>query len=1290
MATAFNLGREHLKKIINKLLLTFVALAISILAWVMGSNSGLKWLLNQALSSAAVDIRYERLDGSLWSDINVEQLSLKWNGNNGIDIDSATLKANVFPLLIGKIDITKLDVGNIRYHAATAADTGDQTSNNKPLSLPQLQLPVRIAVTEVSIKSMNLLRNNVEENLFHNLKLQKARLGAALAFDELSLERQQLKIKSHADIPLNKAENLNLNIDAQVDLNDSVKNVPVTIAVSGIFPIIDIESNAAAPINLNASSHVDFSDLNSIVWHSEISSKEFNFKTFIKSSNIQLKNATLEAKGLIANKKLTDLKVASNLTVKNLTETLKDDINASLHAELDKQKWRITSLKLIQAAKHAELTGIGTIDTDFKFNRDTTANFQLDAKQIVWPENNPILSCDSGKLIVSGNIHNYNFDYAGDLTAARHAISNMKFTGAGDLEKLQIKTFNANYLNGEWDGSGDLTWQHELNWKVELHAKQADLAALPYQNLDQLHSDLTGTLLHDGGFKNRELYIHVSTPGLKGKINQSSLSAGLDFLYQNDALYFRDVKLTSRGTRILGNMSFTALSGDTKVESKWNLNSKDIGGFYPDLHGQVTSQGEISGPLSSPQASLNLQAHNLGYKQFNIASVNSTLRHYVNEPAKSKLDIQLKNVAFMDQTLSSINIDGTGSFEQHKLATNLVLDKNNSANFKIDATLKDKTWFATVSETQIEKDGKPGWMQPDAANLIISAESQDLLHLCLSKINAVDNICIDKAQYSPLQSNIDARIANINLGLLLPRINKNIHNIEGNLSGDIDLELDSKLTPRLLTNLYVSNAKIDLASYNPKLPRLEFERIIAKGKTESGAFIGSAQASIPGQGDLKANWKLGELQTLIRGNLNSPVDADLDISLYKLSLIPEFIPDAQSTSGSWENHIQVTGYLDKPKITGISKLNFEQLSIPRLGIKPKPTTVSLITDNTGKINFSASTKSGDGKIDIKGSSPTYQDIFEGLNLTAEGSKFQLFDLPEAKVVISPQLTLTGSAGILNLQGTVKVPYARIKIFDTSNSVTLSTDVKIIGQEPEQKTIPLKLTTNIKVDLGDDILIDTSGLKGKLSGSLTITDRIGKATTAVGELEIKDGIYNAYGRELTIEEGKIIFTSSPLENPSLQIKAVSKNSNEVVAGIKITGSARNPVVTLFSEPPLDQSDILAYIVLGYPINQANQQEGELLAKAATSIGFLGGEKLIRNLTEQFGLDEVKIRSSATTQDTSLVLGKYLSPKLYVQYALGIGNTANSMMLDYKWTNRISIKSESGQNQSTDIIYTFEKN
>jgi translocation and assembly module TamB len=124
--------------------------------------------------------------------------------------------------------------------------------------------------------------------------------------------------------------------------------------------------------------------------------------------------------------------------------------------------------------------------------------------------------------------------------------------------------------------------------------------------------------------------------------------------------------------------------------------------------------------------------------------------------------------------------------------------------------------------------------------------------------------------------------------------------------------------------------------------------------------------------------------------------------------------------------------------------------------------------------------------------------------------------------------------------------------------------------------------------------------------------------------------------------------------------------------------------------MDQSDILAYIVLGYPINQASKEEGELLAKAATSIGFLGGEKIIRSLTEQFGLDEVKIQSSNTTKEASLVLGKYLSPKLYVQYAVGIGETVNSMMLDYKVNKQISIKSESGETQSTDIIFSIEKN
>jgi len=1240
------------------------------------------------MAGGEFEISYASLDGSLWSEIRFSELALKWQ-DNAINIDNGNLLINAFPILTGKIDIDHINLGNILFSANGTSDNTEHAAPQTTLSIQDIKLPLRISIDDLAVDNMDLSRQETRQNLFQKLHLKNAHFHNAILFDEFAFQRQNLKLSSQGNIPFNTIDKVDLQIGAHVDLNASLKDVPINVSVSGVFPNIEVKSKVPSPLNIAAETRIDLSNLSSITWNSHISVNDFRLASLIENNAIHIKSSNIDVKGLLKDQQLTNLKVSTTASLSNLTETLKDEMTATLQASLEQRQWHISQLSLEQATRNALLEIKGTIDSDFQFNKDTGINLQVTAKKLQWPENAPILSCDLGNMTVKGTIGNYQFHYLGDLTAAKHVITDMDFSGEGDFEKLKIGQFSANYLNGNWQGVGDLSWMHELNWNAELHGKKADLAILPYSGMTQLHSDLSGTLRHDGGFKNGELYIHVDTPGLSGSINKSKLTAALDFLYQNDSLYFKNIKVKSRGSNIVGDMAFTALTGDTMIDSIWTLNSKDISGFYPGLHGQLSSQGEIRGKLDSPVASLTLNAKNIGNPQINIGSVTSTLRHSTKLSANSILEIKLNQISVFDQKLNSLSIDGSGNPENHLLNAEIAVDNNHHARFSVNGAWKDSNWIATVSDTKVEKDGKLSWLQPDGANLILSANENSLHHYCLTKINAVDRLCIESAKHTQNQSNVSAKIANINLGKLLPYLNKNIHNIEGNLSGDIDLSVDAKLQPSLLTNLFVSNAKIDLASYNPKLPTLNFDRIIAKGKTVSGAFIGTAQAAIPGQGDLKASWNVADLQSVISGKLKSPVEAKLDISLYQLSLIPEFIPDAQSTSGNWENHIQVSGSLDHPKITGVSKLNIDQLTIPRLGIKPKPTSVTLITDNTGKVDFTASTQSGDGKIDIAGTIPTYEEFLDGLQLTAKGSKFQLFNLPESKVVISPDLKVTGSKGTIDLQGTVNVPYGRIKIFDTSNAISLSSDIKIIGEEKQTQVIPLKLTADIKVVLSDDIVIDTNGLKGKLSGALTISERVGKATTAVGELDIKDGIYNAYGRELTIEEGKIIFTSSPLENPSLQIKAVSKNSNDVIAGIKVTGSARNPVVTLFSEPPMDQSNILAYIVLGYPINQASSEEGELLAKAATSIGFLGGEKIIRNLTDQFGLDEVKIRSSNTTKEASLVLGKYLSPKLYVQYAVGIGDTVNSMMLDYKWTNRISIKTESGQTQSTDIIYSFEK-
>ena len=59
------------------------------------------------------------------------------------------------------------------------------------------------------------------------------------------------------------------------------------------------------------------------------------------------------------------------------------------------------------------------------------------------------------------------------------------------------------------------------------------------------------------------------------------------------------------------------------------------------------------------------------------------------------------------------------------------------------------------------------------------------------------------------------------------------------------------------------------------------------------------------------------------------------------------------------------------------------------------------------------------------------------------------------------------------------------------------------------------------------------------------------------------------------------------------------------------------------------------------------------------------------------------------EASLVLGKYLSPRLYVSYGISLAEAINTFKMRYTINDRWTIKTEAGKEVSADIVYTVEK-
>jgi translocation and assembly module TamB len=112
---------------------------------------------------------------------------------------------------------------------------------------------------------------------------------------------------------------------------------------------------------------------------------------------------------------------------------------------------------------------------------------------------------------------------------------------------------------------------------------------------------------------------------------------------------------------------------------------------------------------------------------------------------------------------------------------------------------------------------------------------------------------------------------------------------------------------------------------------------------------------------------------------------------------------------------------------------------------------------------------------------------------------------------------------------------------------------------------------VGIDLGSDFRVRGSGLDTRITGRLTVQGgpTIRDMPRLVGTVNTDLGTFRAYGQDLQIESGRIAFAGAP-GNPSIDIVAVRRNIN-VRVGVRLYGTAQQPLVKLFSEPAMPDSE-----------------------------------------------------------------------------------------------------------------------
>ena len=150
------------------------------------------------------------------------------------------------------------------------------------------------------------------------------------------------------------------------------------------------------------------------------------------------------------------------------------------------------------------------------------------------------------------------------------------------------------------------------------------------------------------------------------------------------------------------------------------------------------------------------------------------------------------------------------------------------------------------------------------------------------------------------------------------------------------------------------------------------------------------------------------------------------------------------------------------------------------------------------------------------------------------------------------------------------------------------------------------------------------------------------------------------------------------------------AREIRAGLLVRGTAQLPVLTVFSEPAMEQSEALSYLVTGKPLSALKSGEGDMLGTAARALGTATGDLLAKSIGGRLGVDDIGVADDATLGGAAFTIGKYLSPKLYLSYGVGIFDPGEVVTLRYLMSRRWNFEAQNATTGSrAGINYRIEK-
>ncbi|MDR1075330.1 MAG: translocation/assembly module TamB [Xanthomonadaceae bacterium] len=827
----------------------------------------------------------------------------------------------------------------------------------------------------------------------------------------------------------------------------------------------------------------------------------------------------------------------------------------------------------------------------------------------------------------------------------------------GNDQRADIRTLHAVMPTGTLDVGGELGWSPALDWKLDARLKGFD----PGYFAPGWNGSISGLIVTQGRANlNGGFDADLKLSGLAGQVRERVLGGQGEFQLRGEGGEGQlDLRLGDSHLQAQGKFG-------QRLDIKVDLQPVDLHDFFPQQAGALQGHVRITGDRAAPDLSADLSGSGLrwdGY-QAQTLSLNGHLPWHGDGG-----NITLTGGAITAGIpISSLRLNVAGAVENPRVNTE-ANSGYGSVALSGHARGSGSNWQGALESLQITPmRGEPLRLR-EAAAFRIAGDDFRLDNACL--MSSGFSLC---AQANWPGQGLTVKSEDLPLSLAQPWMPKN----EGrNMTLRGNLTLDGSVRPVTGGGI---QGQLRIASPDGGLrlgdrtrrELLRYDNFSFNAEFDPQSIRSRLGIGFKGDGYIDARADTG-------WDEYSPLQGEVYMYMSQLFWLELASPDLVRPRGIVRGHVGLRGTRGQPALNGQLLLEDFTGEFPALGLNFSEGKGSLDAQPDGSARIAASLKSGEGTLNVDGQLSWYGDAAP-LHLNIRGENVLVSNTHELRAVANPDLQFSfAGKNTMVLRGGVTIPSADIDLERLDRGTSTSADVVVTDPVDPEKEASSPLDLDLDVIVGEvdrngfsNVKINGFGLKGMLDGKIHVRARPGHEMSATGVLNVA-GKYTAYGQELQISRGQLTWSNNSISDPRVNLRA-ERQVSDITAGIDVTGNAQNPRVQVWSNPAMQQSEALAYLMLGRSLEGVSGSQAQQVTAASAALS-AGSSLLAAQLGAKLGFDDAGVSQSRALGGSVVGVGKYLSPRLYVGYGVSMVGAGQVVILKYLLQKGFDVEVES---------------